>query len=142
MSDFTSRIEALEHRWMRAWISRNRADMKLLASRDLIILFGTETPALLDRPSWLHAAETRLRCTSYKFGNIYVRKQGTFGTFAAPVELEATIDGNSVLSKSFISSLWMRSPVRRRWQLTETIVTSQAHDPDLHSAVRSMQHWR
>lgn len=116
--------------------------MKMLSTRDLIILFGADTPAILDRPSWLDAAETRLRCTSYRFGNVYVRKQGKVATFAAPVDLEATIDGNSVLSKSFLSSLWMRSAVRRQWQLTECIVTSRAHDAHLPGAVRSMQLWR
>ena len=142
MSDFSSKIEALEHRWMRAWIGRNRADMKLLSSRDLIILFGADKPVLLDRPSWLDAAETRLRCTSYKFGSVYVRKQGKVGTLAAPVELEATVDGVPVLAKSFLTSLWMRTAVRRKWHLTECILTSQSHDTRLPAAIRSMQHWR
>ena len=142
MNNFASKIEALEHRWMRAWIASNRTDMKILSSRDLIILFGADTPALLDRPSWLDAAETRLRCKSYHFGNVYVRKQGKIAIFAAPVDLEATIDGNAVLSKSFLSSMWMRSPLRRKWQLTERIVTSRNDDAHLPEAVRSMQHWR
>lgn len=142
MNDFGSRIEALEHRWMRAWITRNRAEMKMLSSRDLIILFGADSPAILDRPSWLDASETRLRCTSYKFGSVYVRKQGKVATFASPIDLEATIDGSSALSKCFLSSLWIRSAVRRKWQLTECILTSRAHDAHVPGAIRSMQLWR
>ena len=142
MSDFSSKIEALEHRWMRAWISRSRAEMKILSSRDLIILFGADPPALLDRPSWLDAAEARLCCTGYRFGNVYVRKQGKVATFSAPVDLEATIDGRPLLSTSFMTSMWVRSSVRRKWNLTECILAGRAHDADLPSAVRSMQLWR
>lgn len=127
---------------MRAWIARNRTDLKMLSSRDLIVLFGADTPAILDRPSWLDASETRFLCTGYQFGSVYVRRQGKVAIFAAPVDLEATIDGSTVLSKTFLSSMWMRSAVRRKWQLTERLITGRAHDAQLTKAVRSMQHWR
>lgn len=142
MDDFGSKIEALEHRWMRAWIARNRADMKALSSRDLIILFGSDMPAILDRPSWLDAAETRLRCKNYRFGSVYVRKQGKVSIFAAPVELEATVDGKAAMSKSFLTSLWKRSAVRRQWQMIECVISSQTKNADLPRAISSMQLWR
>ncbi len=97
MNDFASRIEALEHRWMRAWIARDRKDMKALAARDLVVLFGGSHPVILDRVSWLDATEARLRCSGYRFGTIYVRRHGKSAIFAAPVHLDATVDGNPVL---------------------------------------------
>jgi hypothetical protein len=97
---------------------------------------------LLDRPSWLDAAETRLRCVGYQFGNDYVRKRGKFAVFASPVDLDTTLDGVVPLSKSFIYSIWHRTVVRRRWQLIKRMVTSRSHDPDLPRAIGSMQLWR
>lgn len=142
MNDFASKMEALEHRWMRAWITRDRKDMKALASRDLIVLFGADRPTILDRASWLDAAETRFRCTGYQFGSIYTRKQGKSAIFATPVSLEATIDGEPVLAKTFAVSIWRRTALRRRWQLMERIITGQSDYAALPDAVRSMQLWR
>ncbi len=142
MNEFSSRIEALEHRWMRAWIARDRADMKTLSSRDLIVLFGSEKSVILDRASWLDAAESRLRCTGYRFGNVYVRKLGKTAIFASPLDLDASIDGSPVLSKAFVTSLWSRTAVRRRWQRIECILTAQGSDAEVPGAIRSMQLWR
>lgn len=127
---------------MRAWIGRDRKDMKALASRDLIVLFGADRPTILDRASWLDAAGSRFRCTGYQFGSIYTRKQGKSAIFAAPLSLEATIDGKSVLAKTFAVSIWQRTAVRRRWQLVERVITGLTEDAALPGAVRSMQLWR
>ncbi|ANY20755.1 hypothetical protein A6F68_02255 [Tsuneonella dongtanensis] len=142
MNDFASTIEALEHRWMRAWINRDRKDMKALADRDLVILFGSAHPAILDRASWLDAAETRLRCTGYRYGSIYTRRQGKSAIFAAPIELESTVDGRPVLDNTFVVSIWRRTAVRRRWLLIERVFAGQDTDADLPRDVRSMQLWR
>ena len=142
MDDFASRIEALEHRWMRAWIARERADMKALSSRELIVLFGGGKPAILDRASWLGAAESRLRCSGYRFGSVYVRRHGKAAVFAAPLELEATIDGGKVLGQAFVTALWIRTAVRRRWQRAEWVLAAQSADAELPGAIRSMQLWR
>jgi hypothetical protein len=142
MNDFTSTLEALEHRWMRAWIARDRKDMKSLASRDLIVLFGTQRPTILDRASWLDAAGSRFRCTGYQFGGIYARKTGKNAIFAAPLSLEATIDGTPVLARTFQTSIWRKSAVRRRWHLVERVISGQSDDEQLPAAVRSMQLWR
>ena len=56
MDEFASKIEALEHLWMRSWAQRDRNQMKKLAARDFIFLLGSTKPAILDRASWLEAA--------------------------------------------------------------------------------------
>ncbi len=142
MNDFASWIEALEHRWMRAWIARDRKDMKALAVRDLVVLFGGAHPVILDRVSWLNATETRFRCSGYRFGSIYVRRQGKSAIFAAPMYLDASVDGKSVLKDAFLVSIWRRTTVRRQWQLMERVFAGQNADANLPGEVRSMQLWR
>jgi ketosteroid isomerase-like protein len=142
MNDFASKIEALEHRWMRAWIARDRKDMKALAARDLVVLFAGSQPAILDRASWLAATEARFRCSAYRFGTIYVRRQGKCAIFAAPMHLEASVDGNPVLKDASLVSVWSRTSVRRKWQMMERVLGGQNADPDLPREIRSMQLWR
>lgn len=78
MDEFASRIEALEHRWMRAWMQRDRNQLKAMTARDFIFLLGSESAAILDRPSWLEAATTRFSCQSYRFDHVYARNTGTW----------------------------------------------------------------
>ena len=59
MDKFAAKIETLEHQWMRAWMQRDRKQMKALASREFIFLLGSTTAVILDRPSWRDAATTR-----------------------------------------------------------------------------------
>ena len=142
MNDDASKIEALEHRWMRAWVNGDKKEMKALASRDFIFLFGSTRPTILDRTSWLDAAPERLRCDSYRFGNVYVRRHGALAIFAAPVTLEATLDGKPLFSGAFMTDVWKRSKLRRRWALVERVLAPADADADLTRAVHSMQRWR
>ena len=142
MDDFAAKIEALEHRWMRAWTNGDEKEMKGLASRDFIFLFASTEPKILDRTSWLDAAPKRLRCKSYRFGNVYVRRHGAVAIFAAPVELDATVDNKPLFGRAFVTDVWKRSKVRRRWQLLERVLATADADADAASAVRSMQLWR
>ena len=89
MNEFASKIEALELRWMRAWVNGDKAEMKTLATRDFISLFAGATPTILDRASWLDVAPRRLCCESFRIGDGYVRRHGAFAVFAAPIELKA-----------------------------------------------------
>ena len=142
MDNFASKIEALEHRWMRAWNNGDRADMKALASRDFIFLLASTRPTILDRTSWLDAAPTRLRCESYRFGNVYIRRHGALAVFAAPVTLDATLDGKPLFADAFVTDLWKRSRVRRRWHLLERVLAPADADAELSKSVRSLQQWR
>ena len=142
MANFESTIEALEHQWMRAWVQRDRKTMKALAARDFIFLLGSEQAAILDRASWLEAAGTRLRCESYRFGSINVRRHGHIAVFATDLTIEARIDGHGWSGTTWIVYLWKKSGVRRRWNLLERTVSRPDPDPELPGAIRSMQLWR
>ena len=93
MADFTPVIETMEHRWMRAWVNRDVKALKAITASNFILLTGSKPPAILDRPSWLEAVAKRWDCSSYRFGDILVRREGAVAVFSAPVELKATLDG-------------------------------------------------
>lgn len=142
MDQFTARIETLEHQWMRSWMQRDRNQMKALASRDFIFLLGSAKPAILDRVSWLEAATTRFRCSSYRFGEVYVRRHGSVALFAAPLTLEATMGDEEWSGPAWVTDLWRRSAVRRKWRLVERVISRPDADAKMPPAIRSMQLWR
>lgn len=142
MDQFTARIETLEHQWMRAWMQRDRNAMKALASRDFIFLLGATKPALLDRASWLEAATTRFRCTAYRFGEVYVRRHGGTAVFAAPLTIEASIGSDEWTGAAWVTDLWRRSAVKRKWRLVERVLARADGEQAFPPAIRAMQLWR
>jgi hypothetical protein len=142
MDQFAVRIETLEHQWMRSWIQRDRNAMKALASRDFIFLLGSNSPAILDRASWLEAATTRFRCSAYRFGEIYVRRHGSSAIFAAPLTIEASMGDDDWSGTTWVTDMWARSSVRRKWRLVERVLSRPDEDAKMPPAIRSMQLWR
>ena len=142
MDQFAAKIETLEHQWMRSWMQRDRNAMKALASRDFIFLLGSTKPAILDRASWLEAATTRFRCSSYRFGEVYVRRHGSSAVFAAPLSIEASIGDAEWTGTAWITDVWARSAVRRKWRLLERVLARPDEDGEMPPAIRSMQLWR
>ena len=142
MDKIASIIEAHEHLWMRAWIQRDRNQMKALAARDFIFVLGSESTAILDRASWLEAATTRFRCGSYRLDDVYVRRHGSVAVFAARMTIEARMETHDWSGATWVPNLWKRSKVRRKWQLLERTVSRPDTDPEMPGAIRSMQLWR
>ena len=142
MADLTPVIETMEHRWMRAWVGRDMKVLKALTAKDFILLTGSKPPAILDRPSWLEAAAKRWDCSSYRFGDIYVRDVGGIALFSAPVELKANLDGRDWSGHFWVSDLWRKSRVRRSWKLAQRIVTRADDNAELPKAIRALQLWR
>ncbi len=73
MADLHPIIETMERRWMRAWMSGDARALKALTSGNFRMVMGSKPSVILDAKSWVEAATTRYRCTSYRFGDIYVR---------------------------------------------------------------------
>ncbi|MGV3554978.1 MAG: nuclear transport factor 2 family protein [Croceibacterium sp.] len=142
MDKFAAKIETLEHQWMRAWMQRDRKQMKALASRDFIFLLGSTKAAILDRPSWLEAATTRFKCESYRFSEVYVRRHGATAVFACQATLEARMGALEWSGPVWITDLWQRSTVRRSWQIVERVISRPDDDQDMSAAIRDMQLWR
>ena len=142
MADLTPVIETMEHRWMRAWVGRDVKAMKAITAKDFILLTGSKPPAILDRPSWIEAAAKRSDCSSYRFGDIYVREVGGIALFTAPVELKATMDGRDWSGHFWVSDLWRKGRVRRGWKLAQRIVTRADDNTELPKAIRALQLWK
>lgn len=141
MDDLAAIIEALEHQWMRAWLKGDRSQMKGLASRDFIFLLGSEKPTILDRPNWLDAATSHYRCKGFRFDETYVRRHGRAAFFACHMELDASLGATELTGQFWVTGLWARGRVRRKWRLVERTISRADTDPELSKAVRQMQLW-
>ena len=141
MDAFAAHIESLEHAWARAWMARDRAAMKQIASSDFVFLLGGRESAVLDRASWLEAASARLHCESYRFHDIYVRQHKKCAIFAARVSFEGRIGRNPWKGDLWITDLWKRGRLRRKWKLVERIVSRAEGDAQLGEEVTRLQLW-
>jgi ketosteroid isomerase-like protein len=142
MASLTPVIETMEHRWMRAWVNREAKALKGLTASDFILLTASKPPMILDRPSWLDAAAKRWDCSSYRFGDIYVRSVGSVALFAASLELKATLDGRDWSGTVFVTDLWRKGKVRRGWKLAQRIVSRADDNRELPKAIKSLQLWK
>ena len=142
MSDLTPEIETLENRWMRAWVQRDLRALKSVTASDFILLSGSKPPAILDQKSWLDAATTRWLCTSFRFGDIYVRRVGGAVLFASQLELNSTLDGEEWSGTFWVTDLWRKGRIRRGWRMAQRVMSRVDEDPKLPAAVRSLQLWK
>ncbi|HEX8192137.1 MAG TPA: nuclear transport factor 2 family protein [Allosphingosinicella sp.] len=142
MSDHAAAIEALEHRWMRAWVAGDARTLKLLTSRDFRMVFATRPCVILDAPSWLKAAADRFACNSYRFGDTYVSRCRTVSVFATQLHLDACVRDADLSGTLWVTSSWAKGGMRRRWQMRERVISRLHEDPELPRAVASLQLWR
>lgn len=142
MTDLLPIIETLENRWMRAWVQRDAKDLKALTSSRFMLLMGSKPPVILDARSWLEAAGTRYLCSSYRFGDIYVRDLGGLALFASQMEIKATMDGHDWSGLLWVTDLWSKSRLRRSWRMVERVVSRPDDRKGVPAAIKSLQLWR
>lgn len=142
MADLVPVIETMENRWMRAWIGRDLRTLKALTSRKFMLVMGSEPCAILDARSWFEAAGSRYLCSSYRFGDIYVRDLGRTVLFASQLDLQASMDGHDWSGRMWVTDLWRKTPVRRSWRLVQRVVSRPDENPQVPAAIRSLQLWR
>jgi ketosteroid isomerase-like protein len=142
MADLTPVIETMENRWMRAWVQRDARALRGLTARDFILLTGSKPPAILDNRSWVEAATTRWLCTSYRFGDIYVREVGGLALFGSQLELKASLDGEDWSGTYWVTDLWRKGRVRRRWRIVQRVMSRVDERAQVAAAIRSLQLWR
>jgi hypothetical protein len=142
MGNLSPVIETMEHRWMRAWVAGDVRTLKALTARDFQLVMGSKPSVLLDSKSWLEAAAKRYVCRSYRFGDIYVRDVGAIAIFATQLELKASMDGQDWSGRFWVTDVWRKGRVRRKWRLAERILSRPEDNPDVPAAIRSMQLWR
>jgi hypothetical protein len=142
MADLTPEIETMENRFMRAWAQRDLPVLKSLTGANFQLLIGSKPAVMLDRPSWIEAATKRLLCSGYRFGDIYVRNVGGLAIFASQLELKATLDGRDWSGLFWVTDLWRKGRIRRRWRMVERILSRIDDDAQVPKAIRPMQLWK
>ena len=139
MADLHPTIETMERRFMRAWVGGDTRELKALTSRNFRLLVGSKPSVILDAKSWVDAATTRYLCKSYQFGDIYVRDLGPMAIFATHLTLQATKDGHDSSGQIWVTDLWRKSRMRRRWTMVERVISRPEEQPDGPAAIRSLQ---
>lgn len=142
MTDLTPVIETLENRLMRAWVQRDAKALKAVTARNFMLLMGSTKPTILDARSWVEAATTRYLCSSYRFGNIYVRDLGGVAIFASQLDLQATLDDVDWSGSFWITDVWMKGRIRRGWRLAQRVVSLPDDDSEVPVGIRALQLWR
>ena len=142
MANLHPLIETMERSYMRAWITGDVKALKALTSRNFRMVIAARPSVILDYKSWVDAATTRYLCSSYRFGEIYVRDLGAMTIFATRLEIEATMDGHDWSGEYWITDLWRKSRLRRNWRMVERVVSRPEENPDAAAAIRSLQLWR
>ena len=142
MADLHPIIETLEHRWMRAWVGGDTRALKALTSGNFRMVLASKPCVILDAPSWLEAASTRFLCSGYRFGDIYARDLGPVAVFATQLTMQATMDGHDWSGQRWVTDVWRKTKVRRRWRMVERVLSRPEEDADVPAAIRSLQLWR
>jgi len=141
MAEVTSLIETMENRWMRAWIAGDAKELKSLTARNFILLLGSKPAVILDQRSWLEAAAKRWRCSSFRFGDIHVRRLGSHVLFASQLELKATMDGEDWSGRFWVTSLWRKRRIGG-WRMIERVLSRPEDKSEAPAAIKSLQLWR
>ncbi len=142
MANLHPLIETLERSYMRAWITGDSKALKALTARNFRMVIAAKPSVILDYKSWVEAATTRYLCSSYRFGDIYVRDVGAVTIFATRLEIESTMDGHDWSGEYWITDLWRKSRLRRNWRMVERVISRPEENPDAAAAIRSLQLWR
>lgn len=142
MADIHPIIEMMENRFMRAWVGRDMRELRALTSRNFRLVVGSKPAAILDHKSWIGAASDRYRCKSYRFGDIYAREIGRVAVFATQMELQSSLDGVDWSGDMWVTDIWRKSRVSRKWRLVERVLSKPDERADVAAGIRSLQLWR
>jgi ketosteroid isomerase-like protein len=141
MADVAPLIETMENRWMRAWVGGDRKELKSLTASDFILLLGSKPAVILDQRSWLDAAGKHWHCSSFRFGDIHVRRLGPTAIFASQLDLQATMEGHDWSGRWWVTSLWRKRRIGG-WRMVERILSRTEDKADAPAAIKSLQLWR
>ncbi len=142
MSELVPEFETLENQLMRAWVHRNAREAKALLSSNFLCMFGTNPPVLLDRPSFVAGMEESFACEGYRFREVIAGKYGKGVWYSGHVELEMRLGRQEWRGHFLITDFWRKSPITRKWKLTQRSLAPVENDPKLSDAIRRLQLWR
>jgi hypothetical protein len=144
MADTPAEIEALSLASMRAWLAGDAKALKKLTARDFMMMIGSEPPQLLDRPSFLAAAERGFVCTKFAFREVFVRPHGKAAWMVAGAELELRLGIKTWAGRFLVSDMWCKGAIGG-WKLAERSIArleSEANGGDRFAeSLRALQLW-
>lgn len=140
MAASSAEIEALALSLMRAWVAADAKAMKKLVARDAMVMIGSMPPQLLDRPSFLAAAERGFACTKFAFREVFVRVNGKTAWFVAGAELELAF-GSKLWSGPFLVTDQWRKGALGGWKLAERSLARLDPDDRIAASVAELQLW-
>ncbi|MEO0589684.1 MAG: nuclear transport factor 2 family protein [Pseudomonadota bacterium] len=140
MANSAELIQAQELRFMQSWMHRDAGAIRRLAARDCMLVFGTNPPELLDRPSFLAAIESDFRCLGFRMGESVVRRHGRTAWFTASVDLELKIGAREWNARFLMTGLWRKHRIGG-WKLVERSFAPLDKDERLAESVRRLQMW-
>ena len=141
MAATEAEIEALELRFMRAWVAGDAKELKKLLARDFMAMVGTMPPQLLDRPSFLAGAERGFSCTKFAYREVFVRQHGKTAWFVGGAELELGLGLKGWSGPFLVTALWRKGTIGG-WKLAERSLARLDPTETLAASVAKLQLWK
>ncbi|MDY7098273.1 MAG: DUF4440 domain-containing protein [Pseudomonadota bacterium] len=141
MSDFAETIKAQELHLMNAWMHRDSGAFRKLAARDCMMIFGSNPPELLDRPSFLEAMTKDFRCLGFRMGESVVRRYKRAAWYSAGADLEMKVGAKDWTGRFLITGLWYKHTIGG-WKLAERSIAMLSEDETIADRIRRLQMWR
>lgn len=140
MADFDGQIESAQLRFLQSWMHRDAGAIRKIASREFMMMIGTEPPELLDRPSFTAALARGFRCNGFKLGQSYVRRHGRCAWYVAGVDLELELDRKQWSGRFLLTGMW-RKFRWGGWKAVECGIAPLHADTAITDRIRDLQLW-
>ncbi len=140
MAEADALIEPGQLRFMQSWMHGDASAIRKLASREFMMMVGTEPPELLDRPSFTAAIERGFRCNGFKLGQSYVRRHGRCAWYVAGADLDLELDRKAWSGRFLVTALWRKFRLGG-WKTVECGIAPLADDSALTARIRQLQLW-
>ena len=141
MGNAAGEIDALQLRFMRAWVAGDGKEAKKLLARDFTVMIGTLPPQLLDRPSFLAALDRGFACTKFTLREVYVSQHGKAAWLAAGAELDLRLGLQPWSGPFLLSGLWRKGAIGG-WKLAELSLGGLEQGDGFAAAVSNLQLWK
>ena len=141
MADIPALIQEREERFLASWMRRDAADLKKLAARDCVMIFGTTPLEVLDRASFVAAVERDFRLLGFRCSEAAVRRYGKMAWYTGSAELELKLGVNEWKDRFLITGLWQKFSFGG-WKLIERSLAPVSDNPRLSGSVQRLQLWK
>jgi ketosteroid isomerase-like protein len=106
--DDTAAIEALQNRWMQAWLDRDRVVIEAILAPGFHLRSIT-SDGLVDRATWIDdAIGGRVRGTAFEYSQMRVTVDGDTAVADSLLRFEGSIDGKDWSTTAWCTDVWSR----------------------------------